>query len=100
MQEAASPYMPVGFNHWPMAARKIELLCLDEISTPILINRIIWMEIATHCSNVMRRRPLNLKQMVVARVRALCRESSVIKRLMKEHKAQNIPHQPPSILDW
>ena len=83
-----------------MAAKKIEMLCIDEVPTHVMINRIIWMEVAMHCSNVMRKRPFNIKKMVVARVRALCRESSVIKRLMKEHKAQNMPHQPPSILDW
>ena len=102
LQEAASPYMPAGYSQWPMAARTIELLCLDEVSTPILINRIIWMEITMHCSNVIRRRPHDLKQMVVARVRALCRESPVIRRLLKEHRAHDhsSPQQPPSLLDW
>ena len=98
---AARPYMPPHYACWPVAPNDVELLGLDGASTTTIMNRILWVEVAMHCSNTLRRRKWDLGQLVVARVRALCRESPVVRRLMVEHRAGQRPHpHAPSLLDW
>lgn len=102
LRAAAQPYMPTGYAQWPMSNSLQEMLCVDGAPTAVRINRVIWIEVAMHCSNVLRRQSYDIKGLVKARVRALCRESQVIRRIMVEHRASGhqVPQQPPSLLDW
>ena len=81
------------------------MLCLDEVDTSTMLNRVIWHDIAMYSYNNMRKSSskMKLKQVVIARVRALCRESPVVERLMRSHKASHQDNrfaQIEDIIDW
>ena len=97
---AAMPYMPAGYSQWPAQASTEQMLGVDSPSTATMAVRMVWHDVLMHSSNTIRRHPLPLQKVVVARVRALCRESNVLKRLLKEHRASGQQHAPPQLLDW
>ena len=97
---AAAPYMPAGHDSWPSAPALRQMLLLDNPTSTTAIVRMIWHDVAMYSSNLLRRRPADLQQVVTARVRALCRESSVLKCIMKEYRRPSGGEHHTQLLDW
>ena len=83
---ASAMHFPRDYDMWPIRGHMPQVLCLDGPSVPVVLVRAIWLDTAMHVSNVRRHqaRPMPVQQLVVARIRANCRECPAVKTLMVE----------------
>ena len=94
--EAVKPYMPTGHSQWPSAGNLREALGLDDPPKKVMLCRLIWHDVAMHCSNIFRHNPekYKIRDVVVARVRTICRESRFVRATLIEYKASAQPLLP------
>ena len=86
--DALKPFFPRDYDDWPIKQCTPQALCLDEADTATIQCRMVWHDVILHCFHTFKHasRHLCAEGLIRARIRAICRESHFVRRLLVKAK--------------